>query len=210
MTPEDLAELAQRLEEIYGRPPAGNAPVLDELVRSIISQSTTDRQRDEVYAALRARYPTWEAVRLAGEDAVAAVIGPAGLGRQKAARIKRALDALAGQDLARLGTAEAFERLVALPGVGPKTAACVLLFALDRPIFPVDTHILRVCRRLGLAGARTGATVLQREINAAVPPGAVLSLHVNLIRHGRQVCRARRPRCGSCPLAGRCPTSRHS
>lgn len=210
MRPEDLAALTRRLEEVYGRPPAGTTAFPDELVRSILSQSTTDRQRDQAYAALRARYPTWETVRQAGKDAVAAVIAPAGLARQKAARIISALDELAGEDLACLDTAEVFERLTALPGVGPKTAACVLLFALGRPVFPVDTHVLRVARRLGLAGERTGAVVLQREVNAAVPPGAVLSLHVNLIRHGRRVCRARRPRCEICPLADRCPTSPRS
>ncbi|MDQ7795079.1 MAG: endonuclease III [bacterium] len=217
MRPEDLAELAARLEEVYGQPRPETSRPLDELVRGILSQSTTDRQRDQAYRALRARFPTGEAVRDAGEEAVAAVIAPAGLARQKAARIVAVLHELTApdgrvdlDDLAGLDTARAYRRLVSLPGVGPKTAACVLLFSLGRPVFPVDTHVLRLARRLGLAEKRTGPARVQEQLTAATPPGLVLSLHVNLILHGRQVCRARRPRCGACPLAGRCPTSHRS
>jgi endonuclease-3 len=212
-----VAALAAALEAAYGRPRLEPAEPLEELVRGILSQSTTDRQRDRAYAALRDAFPSWEAVRDAGEAAVAAAIAPAGLARQRAARIVAILRELtnpSGQvdlgDLRGTSTEDVYRRLVDLPGVGPKTAACVLLFALGRPVFPVDTHVLRVARRLGLAGREVGPARLQELLAAIVPPDRILSLHLNLIRHGRLVCRARTPRCVDCLLAAGCATSRRN
>ncbi len=214
---ECMSALAKLLETAYGRPDLALTDPLAELVRSLLSQSTTDGQRDRAYAALRATFPTWEACRDAGAAAVAAVIAPAGLAGQRAARIVAILRELTGasgkvdlEDLRGLSTDDAYFWLLDLPGVGPKTAACVLLFALGRPVFPVDTHVLRVSRRLGLAGPEVRPARLQEFLAAAVPPDLVLSLHLNMIRHGRQVCRARKPHCTGCLLAAGCPTGRRN
>lgn len=212
-----MSALAEALEAVYGRPYFDPADPLAELVRGLLSQSTTDGQRDRAYAALRVAFPSWEACRDAGPTAIAAVIAPAGLANQRAARIGAILRELTGasgrvdlEDLRELGTDDAYRRLLDLPGVGPKTAACVLLFALERPVFPVDTHVLRVVRRLGLAGPEVSPKRVQELLTAVVPPHLMLALHLNLIRHGRQVCRARKPRCTRCLLAARCPTSRRN
>ncbi|HCC33100.1 MAG TPA: hypothetical protein DEQ28_04260 [Clostridiales bacterium] len=216
-TSEGMSALAAVLEAAYGRPSLEPADPLAELVRGILSQSTTDGQRDRAYTALRDAFPTWEACRDAGETALAAAIAPAGLARQRAARIIAILRELTGPpgqvdlgDLRGLSTDGAYRRLLGLPGVGPKTAACVLLFALGRPAFPVDTHVLRVARRLGLAGPKVPPARLQELLAAVVPPHLILPLHLNLIRHGRLVCRARKPRCGDCRLAAGCATSRRN
>ena len=207
-----MSALAAALETAYGRPRLELTDPLAELIRGILSQSTTDGQRDRAYAALRDVFPTWEACRDAGDMAVAAAIAPAGLARQRAARIVAVLRELTGAsgrvdlgDLRGLSTDSAYRRLLDLPGVGPKTAACVLLFALGRPLFPVDTHVLRLARRLGLVQPEVPPDRLQELLAAVVPPDSILSLHLNLIRHGRLVCRARKPRCGGCLLAARCP-----
>jgi endonuclease-3 len=216
-TREDISALAEALEAVYGRPDPEPTDPLAELVRGILSQSTTDGQRDRAFAALRVAFPTWETCRDAHEPAVAAAIAPAGLARQRAARIMAILRELTGasgkvdlDDLRGVSTDEAYVWLLDLPGVGPKTAACVLLFALGRPVFPVDTHVLRVVHRLGLAGRGVRPARLQEFLTAVVPPDQVLSLHLNVIRHGRQVCRARKPCCAGCSLAARCPTSRRN
>ncbi len=212
-----LAVLAGKLAAAYGLPSPRPAPVLDELVRGILSQATRDANRDRAYAALRASFPSWEAVRDAGAREVAVVIRPAGLANQKARRLVETLERLTRPDGTvglELGpgtdVGEAWGRLASLPGVGPKTAACVMLFALGLPVVPVDTHVLRVARRLGLAGQRESGARLQAKLGVIVPPELCLPLHLNLLRHGRLVCRARRPRCEACCLAADCPTSRRS
>jgi endonuclease-3 len=160
---------------------------------------------------MRARFPTWEAVRTAPEGDLAASIRSGGLANLKARRIKRCLDAIVerfgGLDLSVLASAdldEARARLRELPGVGPKTAACVLLFSLGRPAIPVDTHVHRVSRRLGLIGPKTSAEAAHAALERVVPPEDAYAFHVGLVTHGRRVCRAGRPLCSLCPLTDLC------
>ncbi|HEY7832535.1 MAG TPA: endonuclease III, partial [Ktedonobacterales bacterium] len=210
-----LAAVYERLVAAYGVPewrPDGDA--LGGLIGTILSQHTSDVNSERAYQRLVERLPTWEAVRDAPVTAVEEAIRPGGLGRLKALRIQAVLRELS----ARLGAgaplalavldampderAEAYLRT--LPGVGPKTAACVLLFALGRPAFPVDTHVLRVCQRLGLVGPRTSGEAAHALLGKAIPPDWRHTLHVTLIRHGRQVCHAQRPACPRCPLRAEC------
>jgi endonuclease-3 len=209
-----LRTIAARLARAYGPPPAPrHLPPIDELVLTILSQNTSDVNRDRAYADLRRAYPTWAAVAAAPARSIARAIRRGGLGLTKAPRIKATLRSLAesGVALDRPGAladvpdAELWSLLVELPGVGPKTAACVLLFSLDRPYFPVDTHVHRVATRLGLVGERAGAVRAQEELQRAVPPVLVYPLHMGLIRHGRAVCVARRPLCSQCVLNDLCP-----
>lgn len=208
-----LRSIARRLLRAHGPPPPPRRlSPLDELVLTILSQNTNDVNRDRAYADLRRRFPTWDEVADAPIGAIAAAIRRGGLGPTKAPRIKKvlrsiresgvSLDALA---LRGLSDEELWERLVALAGVGPKTAACVLLFALDRPFFPVDTHVHRIAIRLGLVPPRANPVSAQALLQRAVPDELVYELHLNLIRHGRQVCVARRPLCSECVLRDICP-----
>jgi len=213
-----LIALAERLDKAYG--PHRLVPTGDpvsELVLMMLSQATSDKNRDQAFAALRAAFPQWAAVREAEPAAIAAAIRSGGLAQRKAPRIREILRAIAASpdpDLAELATlpvSEGYARLTALPGVGPKTAACVMLFAAGRPAFPVDTHIHRIARRLGLVGPKIGAVETQRLLEAILPadPQFLNSLHLNLLAHGRQVCLAGRPRCGRCFLAAaaECPSA---
>lgn len=206
-----LVEVARQLREAFGlirERQRGNP--LDLLVRTILSQNTSDRNRDRAYAALRRRFPTWEEVLAAREEEVAEAIQGAGLHRQRAARLKAVLGrirdeqgALSLDFLSRLRDDEAAAWLLSLPGVGKKTAYVVLLFGFDRPFFPVDTHIQRVTARLGLTDGRGDPHDALRPL---VPPGEERELHLHLIRLGREVCRPRKPRCPVCPLLKLCPS----
>jgi endonuclease-3 len=215
LAPDDLLDAAyHRLIAAYGVPewrPTGDA--LGELIGTILSQHTSDVNSERAYRALVAAFPTWEAVRDAPADAVAAAIRPGGLAAIKTARIQRVLRVLtermdgapltlAGLETLDLPAATAYLR--SLPGVGPKTAACVLLFALGRPAFPVDTHVWRVARRIGLIGPRVTADAAHDDLGQRVPPEWRHTLHVNLIRHGRQVCHAQRPACDRCVVRDLC------
>lgn len=208
-----LRAIALRLRRVYGTPPAPrHLPPLDELILTVLSQHTSDTNRDRAYADLRARFPTWDDVADAPLPALARAIRRGGLGPTKAVRIRGILRALHERGIAlderalsRMRSKALWDVLVSLPGVGPKTAACVLLFSLDRPYFPVDTHVHRVARRLGLVDERADAVVAQEELQASVPPAEMYSLHMNLIRHGREVCIARRPYCSQCVLSSLCP-----
>jgi endonuclease-3 len=203
--------LRERLRLLYGVPamePHGDP--LAELVLTVLSQSTNDRNRDVAYLRLRERMPSWEQVRDAPVDEIEAAIQPGGLHVQKSRRIKQILEALPEDlDLSWMRDApvpEAREFLVALPGVGRKTAACVLLFAYGRRDVPVDTHVSRVGTRLGLL--RPGAALDPEQHDAMLaltPPGAELELHVNMLRHGRRTCHARTPECPVCALRRSCP-----
>lgn len=206
-------ELHLRLLDHYGPPPprAGLDP-LSELVLTILSQHTSDRNSERAFASLRARFPTWEAVRDADVAEVAAAIQSGGLAWQKAPRIQRILRELGEKHgelsldfLRELPLEEARAYLTGLDGVGPKTAACVLLFACGLPALPVDTHVHRVSRRLGLIGPRESAERAHALLEAMVPAELVYPFHMNLIRHGREICKAPRPRCAACPLADLCP-----
>lgn len=179
---------------------------------TILSQNTSDVNRDRAYADLRRRFPTWDEVADAPVGAIAHAIRRGGLGPTKAPRIKKVLRSVraAGSRLDEaalcdLPDAELWERLVGLAGVGPKTAACVLLFSLDRPYFPVDTHVHRTAVRLGLVPPRADPVVAQAVLQRAVPIELMYELHMQLIRHGRHVCVAQRPLCSQCVLLDICP-----
>jgi endonuclease III len=212
-TPPSAPLVLARLREHYGdAPPRSPNDPLAELVETILSQHTSDANSARAFASLMATFGSWEAIRAAPLDRVADAIRSGGLAEVKAPRIVAALDAIY-QDrgelsldfLHDLDTDEARRYLTSLEGVGPKTAACVLLFACGKPALPVDTHVFRVSRRLGLIGPRTDAARAHRELEAQVPPEDVYDFHVLLIWHGRRICKAPIPRCSICPLVEVCP-----
>lgn len=211
--PARLRQIARRLRRAYGAPPAPRRlPPLDELVLTILSQNTNDTNRDRAYADLRAKLPAWEDVADAPLPVIERAIRSGGLAPTKAPRIRAVLRALRGRGIAlddqalrRIRHDRLFDLLVGLPGVGPKTAACVLLFSLDRPYFPVDTHVHRVAIRLGLVPPRSTAVQAQAQLQAALAPAEMYEAHMNLIRHGRHVCVALRPICSQCVLNDLCP-----
>jgi endonuclease-3 len=199
-----------RLREGYGIPvmaPHGDG--LGELVLTVLSQSTNDRNRDVAFLRLRERFASWEQVRDAPLEEVEEAIRPGGISRVKSVRIQEILRAVGDPlDLGWMAAApvpEAQAALCALPGVGRKTAACVLLFAYGRRDVPVDTHVSRVGTRLGLLRPGASFDELHDAMVALTPRGAELELHVNLLRHGRRTCVARAPRCRECLLRRMCP-----
>jgi endonuclease-3 len=205
--------IRDRLRELYGRPvnePHGHP--IAELVRTILSQHTSDFNRDVAYERLRKRFPTWVQVRDAEFEDVKAAIRSGGLAEGKAAAIQAALrgatDEQGGEpDLDWLEHApreQALGFLTSLPGVGRKTAACVLIFTYGRPEIPVDVHVERVGSRLGLFPERLSSERAHDEMLAVVDPEDAYELHMNLIQHGRKVCRPT-PRCGECELRRMCP-----
>ena len=210
-TSRRVRTLRARLRELYGlaaQPPHGDP--LAELVLTILSQATNDRNRDVAYLRLRERLPTWEGVRDADVGEVRAAIRPGGLHVQKSRRIQEVLRALpADLDLSWMqeaALAESQRFLCALPGVGRKTAACVLLFSYGLPDVPVDTHVARVGTRLGLLRPRAAVDPeLHDAMLALTPRGAAQEFHVALLRHGRRTCHAQRPVCGECGLRRMCP-----
>jgi endonuclease-3 len=213
---EDRGARARRivrlLEGEYGVPraePGGD--LVGQLVGTILSQHTTDTSSDAAYGRLRERFGSWDAVEEADRRAIAATIRTAGLARVKARRIKEVLGRIRRERgridlgfLKAMPSRAALDYLVGFDGVGPKTAACVLLFGLGRDVMPVDTHVHRVVGRLGIVGRPASREATFAALSDVVPPGKALSLHVNLVRHGRAVCRARSPRCGACVLARAC------
>ncbi|HEX9495167.1 MAG TPA: endonuclease III [Candidatus Limnocylindria bacterium] len=208
-----LRRIARRLRKAYGEPPAPRRlPPLDELVLTILSQNTNDTNRDRAYADLRRVLPDWEDVAGAPLPVIERAIRSGGLAPTKAPRIRAVLRALRDRGIALDERAlrgirhdRLFALLVGLPGVGPKTAACVLLFSLDRPYFPVDTHVHRVAIRLGLVPPNATAARTQELLQAALDPAEMYEVHMNLIRHGRHVCVALRPICSQCVLNDMCP-----
>ena len=207
--------VVRRLERAYGKRPWRTwGPPLDELIATVLSQNTTDTNSGLAMERLRRAMPDWDTAADAPLAKIAAAIRPAGLHRQKARhirailrRIRRERGRVALDHLKRWPTARIHEYLRSLPGVGPKTSACVLLFSLRRPVLPVDTHVHRVSRRLGLIPDRTSAEQAHRLLGASVPAARVYAFHVLLIEHGRKVCRARRPDCPACALADLCPSA---
>lgn len=207
-----IREVDERLEEAYGSPTKARRDPLDELVLTILSQNTSDTNRDRAWERLRSRFSGWEEVRRADREALEEAIRPGGLAGQKAAAIQDLLDRLhedrgevALDHLASMDDDEAMDYLTDFRRVGTKTAACVLAFSLRRPVIPVDTHVDRVSRRLGLVPEGGGASAAHRVLNREVPPDRRLPLHLLLIRHGRATCTARGPDCGGCCLADLCP-----
>ncbi|HEX6541533.1 MAG TPA: endonuclease III [Ktedonobacterales bacterium] len=209
-----VARIYEKLVTYYGVPPwEPHGDALGELVATILSQHTSDINSDRAYRQLRATFPTWEQVRDAPVDDVAEAIRSGGLAQQKARRIQQILriltERLGGPPLSldllnKMQLDDALAWLRQLPGVGPKTAACVMLFSLGRPAFPVDTHVWRVTRRLGLIGPRETAEDAHNTLQALIPPEWRHTMHVNLIRHGRQICYARKPACFRCPISSEC------
>jgi endonuclease-3 len=205
-------EVYRRLLDFYGEPLWRNPlPPLDELVSTILSQNTNDRNRDIAFDALRARFPTWEAVRDAPEAEVVACIRPAGLANQKGPRIQTALRSITAERgrldldfLREMDPEQARAWLLGFHGVGPKTAAIVLQFSLGKPAFPVDTHIYRVSGRLGLRPLKINADQAHAVLADLFEPQTYYAAHLNLIRLGREICQARKPQCERCPLADIC------
>lgn len=212
-----MAAIRDRLRLVYGTPSAKpHGHPIAELVLTVLSQSTNDRNRDVAYLALRDRFEEWTDVRDAPVDDIEEAIRPGGISKIKSARIKSILRAITDTApdrelsldwLSELPVARAQDYLIKLPGVGRKTAACVLLFALGMRDVPVDTHVSRVGTRLGLFRAGAPFDEMHDTMLAITPPGQELELHLNLLRHGRRTCHARRPECSACALARMCPSA---
>ncbi|MGC9467417.1 MAG: endonuclease III domain-containing protein [Anaerolineae bacterium] len=206
--------ISRRLSEAYGekeRRPSDNQDLVAALVNTILSQNTNDHNRDIAFQQLQDRFPTWEAVRDAAEEEVIEAVRPAGLAPTKGPRIQEALQTLTEEQgeislafLRDLPLEEARGWLTDLNGVGPKTAAIVLLFGLGRPAFPVDTHVHRVTRRLGLIPKSTSREKAHELLEDLVPEEDFYSFHLNVIEHGRTICVARSPKCEQCMLSDIC------
>ncbi|MDQ4096088.1 MAG: endonuclease III [Actinomycetota bacterium] len=191
--------------------PKKQMPIIDEVVMTVLSQHTSDVNSSRAFRGLRERFDTWEGVLHAPTDEVADSIRSGGIAQVKAARIQQILSEIEKRegrlDLARLSQLpdhEVNDYLCSLPGVGPKTAACVLLFSMNRPAFPVDTHVHRVTKRLGFIGEKTTAEKAQRLLEPRIPPELRYEMHMQLIRHGREVCKPGVPLCTDCVLLDLC------
>ncbi len=212
---EKIERIAPILEGVYGHPtyhPHAQEDPLDELIRTILSQNTTDANTHLAWSRLKRRWPTWEGLWVEG-DAVTLqdAIKPGGLSAIKAERIINILGELMEREgklsldiLGEMDDEGAIAYLISFKGVGLKTAYCVLAFSLGRDLLPVDTHILRLSRRLGFLPERTTMDEAHIILNRATPSGMALSFHMNLIAHGREVCSARNPHCMRCPLPVEC------
>ena len=211
-------QVHERLAGVYGEPRwRAHLDPISELVSTILSQNTNDVNRDRAFGRLRERFPTWEAVRDADASEVKAAIAVAGLANHKGPAIQRALRYIAERTLPGTGQGdlsleflrglpveEAKAWLTAIKGVGPKTAAIVLLFSLGMPAFPVDTHVHRVTGRLGLIGPKVSREQAHVILEDLLPQELYYAFHLNVIRHGREVCAARTPRCDACALSDIC------
>lgn len=209
-----VVAIADELEREYGRPHSYRGKPLDVVIGTILSQNTSDVNSGLAYARLRARFKSWDEVADASVRAIEAAIRPGGLAHIKAPRIKRILRHIRRERgkltldfLAAMSDRQALDYLLRLEGVGLKTANVVLLFSLDRQVFPVDTHVLRVSKRLELIGPKTTADQAHAQLAALIPPARRHAMHLNLIAHGRRVCTAPRPHCERCALnlARLCP-----
>ncbi len=210
--PATVAAVHRRLRAQQGRfIPKPVLPALDEVIATVLSQHTSDTNSERAFARLKEIFPSWEQVADAPAEDVADAIRRGGIANQKARRIKEILAAIEEREgrisldrLNELDDAAVAAYLESLPGVGPKTAACVLTFALGRAGFPVDTHVHRIAIRLGWIPAKTTADTAHRLLAGIVPAAIRYDLHVALVTHGRTVCRAQRPRCDQCVLRDLC------
>jgi len=210
-----INEVIKLLEQEYGRCQwqlVGD-PV-DVLIGTILSQNTSDTNSGRAFASLKANLNSWQAVASAPIGQIAEVIRCGGLSQIKAARIKQVLKQIKREQgrisldsLKSMNIAEAKDYLMHLPGVGHKTASCVLLFSLGKPSLPVDTHIFRVAKRLGLISPKVSIEKAHSLLQEQLPPSRVYQFHVHMIEHGRRICRARQPRCNRCTLRCTCPSS---
>jgi endonuclease-3 len=207
-----VEEIRERLRKAYGPRPARRwGRGVDVLVETILSQNTSNRNSAAGYRQLRRRFKTWDEVADAGVEEVERWIRVAGLSRIKAPRIqsilrhvRRERGRITLEFLKRMPPEEAAEYLGQFAGIGPKTVACVLLFAFGMPLFPVDTHIHRIARRLGWIGPKVSAEKAQRVLEPAIAERDRYEMHILLIHHGRTMCKAGRPLCGKCPLLDLC------
>lgn len=212
LSPQEIMEI---LDTEYGpRQWSPRSDPLDELVQTVLAQHTSDLNAARSFGQMMARFGSWEAMEEAGVDELEESIRGGGLAKQKAPRIKAILQRLKEEKrgfdlsfLAEMSTQEALAWLTSITGVGPKTARCVLLFSLGKPVIPVDTHVRRVARRLGLIGPKTSAEDAHAILEGMVPPEEAYRFHMHLIEHGRRICKAPRPRCSVCPLAFGCPSA---
>lgn len=210
---EIIARICALLEQAYGRPvhDPERAP-LDELVLTILSQNTSSANYSRAYASLRERFASWDDVRQADPADIEDAIRTGGLARIKAGRIKKVLEQIHSERgetsldfLASMSDDEARQYLMRFDGIGAKTASCVLMFSLGKPVFPVDTHVHRIAKRLRLIGPSVNAEAAHDVLQGMVPDELVYSCHVNLVTHGRRVCKARNPACDVCVLLPDCP-----
>jgi endonuclease-3 len=215
--PVAIEEVIKLLEQEYGscQWPADRDPI-DVLIGTILSQNTSDANSGRAFASLKAGFDSWEAVASAPAERIAEVIRCGGLSQIKATRIKQVLKQIESEkgritlDFLKSRTmTEAEDYLIRLPGVGHKTASCVLLFSLGKPSLPVDTHVFRVAKRLGLIGSKVSVEKAPGLLQKQIPPSKVYQFHVHMIEHGRRICRARQPHCHRCILRDICPSSRH-
>jgi len=205
-------KIHEKLLQVFGEPLWRNPlPAIDELVSTILSQNTNDINRDRAFNALRGKFPAWEQVRDAKTSDVIAAIKTAGLANQKGPRIQQVLRAITEERgalnldfLADLPTEEARTWLTKFNGVGPKTAAIVLCFSLNKPAFPVDTHIYRVTGRIGLRPEKMTVEQAHPYLESVFPPETYYAAHLNIIRLGREICQARKPNCPKCPIIKLC------
>jgi endonuclease-3 len=210
-----IEEVIKLLEQEYG--PCQWQPdrdPIDALIGTILSQNTSDANSGRAFASLKASFDSWEAVASASAEHIARVIQSGGLSQIKAVRIKQVLEQIKKEQgrisldsLKAMDMAEAEDYLMRLPGVGHKTASCVLLFSLGKPSLPVDTHVFRVAKRLVLIDSRASVEKAHSLLQEQIPHSKVYQFHIHMIEHGRQICHARQPRCNRCILRSICPSS---
>ena len=209
-----ISEIIELLQKEYGSITwRSRTDPLSELIMTLLSQNTSDHNSSRAFDSLLSKFGSWQAVAGGNVEDIAEAIKLGGLAQVKAPRIKQILEQIRLQRgsldlrfLKRMSVDEAKEWLLSLPGVGPKTAACVLLFSLGKPVLPVDTHIHRVAKRLGLIDSRVSAEKAHEILGEMVPAKDVYQFHIHMIEHGRRVCKAQRPRCNECVLLKVCPT----
>ncbi len=207
-----IKTILRLINKAYGKPPPfKKPPPVDELIRTILSQNTSDTNSLKAFSALKRNFRSWDGLLAMNTRKIAGLIRHAGLANIKAARIKEALSRIRARegriDLSPIGwmdTEEAMDYLRSLKGVGPKTAACVLLFSFGKGAMPVDTHIYRVSRRLGIIGAVIDIDTAHERLTKIVPKHLIYDFHLGIIEHGRRTCKAQNPKCGICVLYGLC------
>ena len=210
-----LEKVIELLEQEYGpREWQPGEEAIDVLIGTVLSQNTSDANSGRAFDSLKATFDNWEAVVAAPVEHIAQAIKPGGLSRIKAVRTKQILAKVEEEQgrinldfLKSMDVTEAKDYLLRLPGVGQKTANCVLLFALGKPCLPVDTHVFRVAKRLGLIDSKVSIEQAPSLLQEQIPPAKVYQFHLHLIEHGRRLCHARQPRCNDCVLKGICPSS---
>jgi len=210
-----IGEVIELLEQKYGPDKwQSDRDPIDVLIGTILSQNTYDTNSGRAFASLKASFDNWEAVASAPAEHIARIIQSGGLSQIKAVRIKQVLERIEKEQgrisldsLKAMSISEAEDYLMRLPGVGHKTASCVLLFSLGKPSLPVDTHVFRVAKRLGLIDSKLPIEKAHSLLQEQTPPSKVYQFHIHMIEHGRQICHARQPRCNRCILRGICPSS---